>query len=58
MRDFTWHVFTRTGDIEAYLLYKEMGALGLGAAGAGDEAVLEADAEGMEAAEAGDPSPH
>ncbi len=27
MRDFTWHVFTRTGDIEAYLLYKEMGAL-------------------------------
>ncbi|WP_217596098.1 YqzL family protein [Cohnella sp. GbtcB17] len=24
MRDFTWHVFTQTGDIEAYLLYKEM----------------------------------
>ncbi|MEK0313016.1 YqzL family protein [Cohnella sp. 56] len=32
MRDFTWHVFTQTGDIEAYLLYKEMsqpGAAGL-----------------------------
>ena len=28
MRDFTWHVFTQTGDIEAYLLYKEMNALG------------------------------
>jgi len=32
VRDFTWHVFTQTGDIEAYLLYKEMsqpGAAGL-----------------------------
>ncbi|MBB6675304.1 YqzL family protein [Cohnella nanjingensis] len=28
MRDFTWHVFTQTGDIEAYLLYKEMNMLG------------------------------
>ncbi|CAM4025510.1 YqzL family protein [Cohnella lubricantis] len=28
MRDFTWHVFTQTGDIEAYLLYKEMNKLG------------------------------
>lgn len=28
MRDFTWHVFTRTGDIEAYLLFKEMNELG------------------------------
>ncbi|MCC3372806.1 YqzL family protein [Cohnella sp. REN36] len=28
MRDFTWHVFTQTGDIEAYLLYKEMHMLG------------------------------
>jgi hypothetical protein len=24
VRDFTWHVFTQTGDIEAYLLYKEV----------------------------------
>ncbi|WEK53043.1 MAG: YqzL family protein [Candidatus Cohnella colombiensis] len=24
MRDFTWHVFKQTGDIEAYLLYREM----------------------------------
>lgn len=29
MRDFTWHVFTQTGDIEAYLLYKEMHNLGV-----------------------------
>ncbi|MFC5703651.1 YqzL family protein [Cohnella faecalis] len=28
MRDFTWHVFTQTGDIEAYLLYKEMDMAG------------------------------
>ncbi|MFD0672061.1 YqzL family protein [Cohnella sp. GCM10027633] len=28
MRDFTWHVFKQTGDIEAYLLYKEMHQLG------------------------------
>lgn len=31
MRDFTWHVFTQTGDIEAYLLYKEMDGLGVSA---------------------------
>lgn len=24
MRDFTWHIFRETGNIEAYLLYKEM----------------------------------
>lgn len=29
MRDFSWRVFTQTGDIEAYLLYKEMDALGI-----------------------------
>jgi hypothetical protein len=28
VRDFTWHVFKQTGDIEAYLLYKEMNQLG------------------------------
>jgi hypothetical protein len=28
VRDFTWHVFTETGDIEAYLLFKEMDKLG------------------------------
>jgi hypothetical protein len=28
VRDFTWHVFTQTGDIEAYLLYKEVYNLG------------------------------
>ena len=35
MRDFTWHVFTQTGDIEAYLLYKEVNALGTEASGIG-----------------------
>lgn len=29
MRDFTWHVFKQTGDIEAYLLYKEMNNLSM-----------------------------
>lgn len=24
MREFSWNVFTMTGDIETYLLYKEM----------------------------------
>ncbi|QTH46139.1 YqzL family protein [Cohnella sp. LGH] len=35
MRDFTWHVFTQTGDIEAYLLYKEVHNLGASEPGAG-----------------------
>jgi len=34
VRDFTWHVFTQTGDIEAYLLYKEMHDLGASELGA------------------------
>jgi hypothetical protein len=29
VRDFTWHVFTLTGDIETYLLFKEMDKVGL-----------------------------
>jgi YqzL-like protein len=39
VRDFTWHVFTQTGDIEAYLLYKEVHNLGASELGAnaGDE---------------------
>lgn len=44
LRDFTWHVFTQTGDIEAYLLYKEMiqpGAAGL----ASDEPAPEGEGE-------------
>jgi hypothetical protein len=24
MRDFTWNYFSMTGDVDAYLLYKEM----------------------------------
>lgn len=43
MRDFTWHVFTQTGDIEAYLLYKEMRDLGASELGAGDAGAEEAD---------------
>ncbi|WP_123039819.1 YqzL family protein [Cohnella candidum] len=39
MRDFTWHVFTQTGDIEAYLLYKEMDALGNAEPAAGAESL-------------------
>lgn len=34
MRDFTWQVFTQTGDIEAYLLYKEVGQLAASELGA------------------------
>jgi len=41
MRDFTWHVFTQTGDIEAYLLYKEVNALGASGAAAFAEAERE-----------------
>ncbi|MFC0212088.1 YqzL family protein [Paenibacillus chartarius] len=25
MRDFSWNVFTKTGDVDAYLLYKQSG---------------------------------
>lgn len=28
MRDFTWNYFSMTGDVNAYLLYKEMSAAG------------------------------
>jgi hypothetical protein len=28
VQDLSWHVFKQTGDIEAYLLYKEMNNLG------------------------------
>jgi hypothetical protein len=28
VRDFMWQVFTQTGDIEAYLLFKEVHNLG------------------------------
>ncbi|GGA20508.1 YqzL family protein [Paenibacillus physcomitrellae] len=26
MRDFSWKYFTMTGDVDAYMLYKEVGA--------------------------------
>jgi len=26
MRDFTWNYFSMTGDVDAYLLYKEINA--------------------------------
>ncbi|MCY9530933.1 MULTISPECIES: YqzL family protein [Paenibacillus] len=25
MRDFSWNVFAKTGDVDAYLLYKQAG---------------------------------
>lgn len=25
MRDFSWNVFTKTGDVDAYLLYRQSG---------------------------------
>ncbi len=43
MRDFTWHVFKQTGDIEAYLLYKEMHNLSSSAPGADGMAEEDAD---------------
>ena len=44
MRDFTWHVFTQTGDIEAYLLYREMNKLGA----AGEEPAQVPDPQGSD----------
>lgn len=38
MRDFSWHVFKETGDIEAYLLYKGLDALQGGEPAADEEA--------------------
>lgn len=37
MRDFSWNVFTMTGDLDAYLLYKQ--------AGSGERGELEPEAE-------------
>ena len=48
MRDFSWHVFKETGDIEAYLLYKEMDAL-LSKGAASDDAAESDQAEFPEA---------
>lgn len=51
MRDFSWRVFAHTGQIEAYLLYKEMDNLGTPPAadgtepGAEEEIVAEGGAE-------------
>jgi len=41
VRDFTWQVFTQTGDIEAYLLYKEIH--GLGELGVEHESIVDED---------------
>ncbi|MFF2481990.1 YqzL family protein [Paenibacillus sp. NPDC058071] len=30
MRNFSWKYFTLTGDVESYMLYKEMDQLGAG----------------------------
>jgi hypothetical protein len=47
VRDFTWHVFTQTGDIEAYLLFKEMDKLGT--SDTGSDIVPDADESGRDA---------
>ena len=52
MRDFSWRVFAQTGDIEAYLLYKEMDQLGTAAPA---EPSTEPE-DGLE--EVRDPAPH
>ncbi|SFX66686.1 YqzL-like protein [Thermoactinomyces sp. DSM 45891] len=41
MRNFSWHCFSTTGDIEAYLLYKECEAL----AGGCDQRLVEDEEE-------------
>jgi len=38
VRDFSWHVFKETGDIEAYLLYKDLDALRRGESAADEDA--------------------
>jgi hypothetical protein len=44
MRDFSWKYFTLTGDVEAFMLYKEMDQLAA-AGGEGEEDAEEGDAD-------------
>ncbi|RJX38284.1 YqzL family protein [Paenibacillus pinisoli] len=48
MRDFSWKYFTLTGDVESFMLYKEMDQYGMSA--------LPSDAEGYEEDLAGEES--
>lgn len=42
MRDFSWKYFTLTGDVESFMLYKEMNQIG---AEGGTDALVGADKE-------------
>jgi hypothetical protein len=42
MRDFSWKYFTLTGDVESFMLYKEMNQIG---AEDGSDALFRADKE-------------
>jgi hypothetical protein len=44
MRDFSWKYFTLTGDVEAFMLYKEMDQLAA-ARGEGEEDAEEGEAD-------------
>jgi hypothetical protein len=41
MRDFSWNVFSKTGDVDAYLLYKQINDQGAAGAEAEDDDGLE-----------------
>ncbi|CAM4326575.1 YqzL family protein [Paenibacillus phoenicis] len=45
MRDFSWKYFAMTGDVDAYLLYKEASSEYEEEAAAAEELILEAEAE-------------
>ncbi|MGG6309880.1 YqzL family protein [Paenibacillus macerans] len=45
MRDFSWKYFAMTGDVDAYMLYKEAGGNSEEEAAAAEELVIEEEAE-------------
>ncbi|EOS57840.1 MULTISPECIES: YqzL family protein [Paenibacillus] len=45
MRDFSWKYFAMTGDVDAYLLYKEASSAYEEEAKAAEELILEEEAE-------------
>jgi len=47
MRDFSWKYFTLTGDVDAFMLYKEMDQLA-DAAGDGEEEPEDGNADDMQ----------
>ncbi|GIQ68011.1 YqzL family protein [Xylanibacillus composti] len=46
MRDFSWQVFTMTGNVDAYLLFKDLHAVGTDEEQEEDAAELVAEWEG------------